>query len=166
MNVEFADMPNSSRVWLYRADRPLTANEQVYALEKLRAFTQQWAAHGTALQSCAICKYEQYLILLVNEKQAAASGCSIDASVHCIKEIGTQLGLNFFDRLSVSYLDETGVLQCVSKKAFKTAIADGVVTADTIVLNDMLQTKEDLENKWQQKLAESWLSRYLTAAIS
>ena len=44
---------------------------------------------------------DHFIIFGVDEKQIAASGCSIDSSVKLMKEIGEKFTIDFFDRLKL-----------------------------------------------------------------
>ena len=78
-------LPGLSRVWIYLADRMLSNQEQVELRGELEAFVQQWSAHGTPLQASWQLLGGRALAIGLDEGQANASGCSIDASVACLR---------------------------------------------------------------------------------
>ena len=65
-----------SRVWIYVAERPLTADEAQVVSEALAEFTQRWTAHNQSLQATGELFQQQIILLMVDETHAGASGCS------------------------------------------------------------------------------------------
>lgn len=97
----FPDYPESARVWIYAADRFLSGTEEAFAQEHLNAFLKQWAAHGTDLFAEGAILHNTFVVIVADEEKVKASGCSIDSSVRFIKELGKELQVDFFNRLSV-----------------------------------------------------------------
>jgi hypothetical protein len=100
------EYPNSSRVWVYQTDRKLSVEEQAKIQVEMKAFTQQWAAHGKGLKASSGVLFESLLVLIVDQSQEAASGCSIDSSVHFIKALGVKYGFDCFNRNAIAYVKE------------------------------------------------------------
>ena len=101
----FPELPDSSRIWLHLANRKLVASEEQFLKEELTLFLDSWSAHGKRLQCNATLLFSQYLIFSVDENIESASGCSIDSSVHFVKRMGSELGIDFFMRLEVLVID-------------------------------------------------------------
>ncbi len=97
----FPELPGSSRIWLYLANRKIVASEEQFLKVELTVFLDSWSAHGKRLQCNATLLFSQYLIFSVDENIESASGCSIDSSVHFAKRMGSELGIDFFTRLEV-----------------------------------------------------------------
>lgn len=90
-----------SKVWIYQADRFLTETEKVWLQEQMNEFTENWASHGSQLKASGIIYNDFTVVLAVDTTVANSSGCSIDKSVHFIKEVGKALQVDFFNRLKV-----------------------------------------------------------------
>ncbi len=160
MFVEFEKMAGNSRVWLYQADRDLTAEEQKFMLEQTKNFLTTWAAHGANLSSSVKIFYERFLVILVDENFASVSGCSIDSSVHFVKALETELKVNFFDRTNVAFLEDGNVfLEPLNK--IKNRVSEGIISGDTLTFNNLIKNKSELEKSWMVPASETWLSRYL-----
>jgi hypothetical protein len=101
----FPNLPAHSRVWLYLANRKLDATEAQYVNEQMQHFLSNWAAHNKKLTCDGVLLLNQYLILAVNEDIESASGCSIDSSVRFVKSLGSELNIDFFNRLKVMVLE-------------------------------------------------------------
>lgn len=98
MYIPFNELPGSSRVWIYQANRFLTTNECEVISDSLTKATNQWAAHGAPLKASFEIIENRFVIIAADESHNAASGCSIDASTHWLKDLGNQLNVDFFDR--------------------------------------------------------------------
>lgn len=151
----FSDMPPHSRVWIYQADRQLSESEQQRLHELVEPFVEGWQAHGKKLNSRYAFLYNTFLILMVDEGGAMASGCSIDDSVHTIQQLEKELSVDFMNRMVVTYRDgET--LKHATMNDFWALIKAGRVTQETIVFNNLISSKKDLDENWEVPLSESW----------
>lgn len=146
------------RIWIYQANRKLTAAEWQYADEVLSAFTDQWKAHGTPLAARSEIRYQQFIILMVDDAVATPSGCSIDASVRLLKKIEADLGVSLFDRMPITYKSGDRV-ETVSKSEFEKLVHSGSVNKDTVVFNNLIQTYPELATAWEVPLKDSWHAR-------
>lgn len=154
-----------SRVWVYVAERPLTETETEWLQSRLDAFTQQWTAHNNALKACAEVFDGQVILLMVDETQAGASGCSIDSSVHFLEKAGLQLGVNLFDRRRFGWL-EGEQLRFEHQEIVEQELGNGKITADTLMVNTLAGTRRALSEQWLQPLHKSWHKRILTVPAS
>jgi len=144
-----------SKVWIYQGDREFS-NQEVSAIQQqLNDFTAQWKAHGHQLQAKADVLYNYFIVFTVDEATAGASGCSIDASVRIIKGLEVQYGIDLFNRFSMAYKVDDKVV-VVNKEDFETLISIKKVTPDTIVFNNLVQTLQDFETKWEVPFKDSW----------
>ncbi|SFH20065.1 ABC transporter ATPase [Pedobacter insulae] len=144
-----------SKIWIYQSNRAFTANEVIEIQQKLDEFTAQWTAHGHQLKAKAEIRYNFFIVLIVDQESANATGCSIDSSVRVIKEIEQTYNVDLFDRFNVAYKinDEVYVN---SKEDFETLISIKNVTSETIVFNNLVQTLAEYETKWEVPLVQSW----------
>ena len=109
-NQLFPQLPDTSRVWLYVSDRPFDATESNYIQDALSDFTQnKWATHGTKLMASGSVLMNQLVVLAVDQDVMNASGCSIDSSVRLMKQLGTELKVDFFNRLFVLISKESEI---------------------------------------------------------
>ena len=72
--VSFDALPDSSRLWIFAADRALNAEESKALLAEVDAFLAQWKAHGHPLTVAREWKYDRFLLVGVDEASAGASG--------------------------------------------------------------------------------------------
>jgi len=144
-----------SKVWIYQSNRAFTDTELVSLQQKLDAFTKDWAAHGQALKAKAEIRHHFFIVLIVDQEQANASGCSIDSSVRFMKEVEKEYGIDLFDRFNMAYKIDDQVF-VNTKEDFETLISMKKITLDTIVFNNLVQTLAEYETRWEVPVAESW----------
>ncbi len=147
-----------SRVWVYTSNRPLTDDEVATAKQTLDVFTRQWTAHNQALQAKAEVFQNQYVILMVDETRAGASGCSIDKSVHFLEQLGQHLGVDLFERMRFAWV-ENETMHFATRAEFSALVGEGRISTTTPVVNTLAQTRQELETKWLLPFGESWHRR-------
>ena len=145
----------NSRVWIYQSDRILSPEEVKQIQEKLDGFTSQWLAHGHELLALAEIRYNQFIIISVDEQQVGATGCSIDKSVNLMKQIEQELNINLFNRFALAYRDRKGI-QTVNRNDFEKLIETRIITPETIVFNNLVTTRKELATNWEVAFRNSW----------
>lgn len=148
----------ASRVWVYLASRDLTPHEVEAIHPVLEQFTRQWVSHNRQLKATGKVLYNRAIILMVDETSAGASGCSIDSSVHFIENLGNQIGVNFFERFAFGAKLGDKV-RFFNKEDFKAAYQNGQINDQTPVFDNLVNTKEALEQKGWMPLEKTWLKR-------
>ncbi len=151
-----------SRVWVYQCNRIFTLDEALEIEELLKEFTIQWKSHGTPVKGEAHLFFGQFIVLIADQTATGVSGCSTDSSVRLVKNIEQQFTVNMFDRTTLAFLvkdksDSYGT-QLLPLSQLQYAIDNGFINADTLYFNNLVQTKQELENKWIVPLRESWLA--------
>ena len=160
MFIDFNTMPDNSRVWIYQANREFTTDELNKISNKLKNFVSNWKRHGDDLKASFKIEYDQFIILSVDEDFNDVSGCSIDASVHIIKEIQNELNVDLLNKMNVSFKDGNNI-NTVSLKDFKEFAKQNKITADTVVFNNMINSKADFDSTWEVEASKSWHSKFL-----
>lgn len=148
-----------SRIWIYQADRFLSGEEVQAITAELNAFVSAWTAHGSALSGKGYILESLFVILEVDERVAGVTGCSIDKSVHFIKSLGSKFNIDFFDRMRVAYISQTNTVQVAARSEFEELVKTGIVTPDTIVFNNLINSSEEIVDKWKIPFKDSWHSR-------
>ena len=149
------EFSSQSRVWVYQADRKLNDAEALQIQVQLDNFATGWTAHNNQLKAKAEIRYNRFLILIVDESQAGASGCSIDKSVNFMKSLEQQFGINLFDRFNLAYRDGEEVVS-VPRQQFEELLKQGKINTETIVFNNLAQNVTELQNKWEVPFKDSW----------
>lgn len=145
----------SSRVWVYQSDKELNGADVNKLQEALNNFTTSWTAHNNQLKAKAEIRYNRFIILIVDESQAGATGCSIDKSVRFMKDIEQHFGISLFDRFNLAYRSGEQILS-VPRHTFEELIVNKTIDSNTVVFNNMVQNLSELESKWEVPVKESW----------
>ena len=158
--LKLADMPDTSRVWVYKADRVLEPNEVNTILQDGQVFTDSWQAHGQDLKAAVDVLLDRFVVIMVDEQVADVTGCSIDNSVHFIKALEQKVDVQLTDRMVIWYEEEGEIRKCRTAP-FKEKACNGHVNGETIVYNDLVNNKADLVDKFRVPAKNSWLSSLL-----
>jgi hypothetical protein len=98
----FTNFSLTSKVWIYLSNRKFDDTESDFIQHSLNQFTKnEWKTHGKSLHASGQLLFNQLIVMIVDEDVNSASGCSIDSSVHMIKKLGSELKVDFFNRLYV-----------------------------------------------------------------
>ncbi len=159
MIVEFKDLPETARVWIYQANRTLEEEQIDKLATNATTFCQQWEAHSTPLKSAFKILHSKFLVLAVDEGYNMASGCSIDSSVRFVKQAEQQLGVNFFDRTQVAFLIDENVYT-TGLHTIKDEISSGKIAPETLTFNLQAQNVAEFQKKWLVPVQESWMKKY------
>ena len=156
----YQDLPDHARVWVYQANRLFSKDEQLDIKSLSDDFLQEWNAHGSKLSAAIESFYELFIVVIVDEEVAQASGCSIDSSFQFIKNLEIQLEVSLLDRLTIAHRDDHGI--CLTRiDEFENLIRSGEVTGETIVFNNLVDTKADFDAKWEVLMKDSWHRKLL-----
>jgi len=160
MLVDFKSLPDSSRIWIYQANRSFTSEELAEIKIALDDFVSEWTAHGQDLKSGYEIRYKRFIVLGLDQSLTSASGCSIDASVHFIQHLEKKYSIELLDKMNVSYKQGEYVAY-KSLMDFKKMAKQKAVSAKTIVFNNLVATKGEYLEHWEVPAADSWHSRFI-----
>lgn len=151
-----SEFPDHSRVWVYQSSRPFSEQEKREINEQLYQFYVQWQAHGAAVKGWAALLFNRFVVMMADEAVTSVSGCSMDSAARIVKSLERQYEVNFFDRLSITFLVK-GKPEVLPMHQVQYAIDRGFIDADTPMFNNLVDTKGALLEKWLLPLRESWL---------
>jgi len=169
MNLEYKSLLNEnfspdSRVWIYQSSRLFTMSEALAIEDLLNDFTDKWLSHGTPVKGAGYLFFGQFIILMADEKATGVSGCSTDSSVRLIKDIEQHFGVNMFDRTTLAFVVKDKV-QLLPLSQLQYAFDNRFIDSHTIYFNNLVQTKEELENNWLVPIKDSWLSKKIIVNV-
>jgi len=145
----------NSRVWVYQANRKLNDSEVSAIQKQVDEFTTLWTAHNNQLKARGEVRYNRFIILIVDETQAGASGCSIDKSVRFVQQLEQQYNMHLLDRFNLAYREGAEVFSA-PRHDFENLLKQGAIDSKTIVFNNMVKDLTELENKWEVPFKDSW----------
>lgn len=154
--IDFQQLPDHGRLWVFPASRPLGSEERDALLGEVDDFLDGWAAHGVPLRAARDLHEDRFLLVGVDQDASAPSGCSIDALVGRLRALGSRLDTVLIEHGSVWYRDG-GEIRSVGRAEFKALAASGKVTPDTPVLDTTLTRVDDVRGgRLERPARESW----------
>jgi hypothetical protein len=160
MHKPFESLADHSRIWIYQANRKLTAADQKLLSAGLTQMCEQWTAHGTPLDTSFNILNDQFIVLAVDETANGASGCSIDGSVRTLKNLQQPLGLDLFDRTLAAF-ELNGQIVIHRLSDIRNLFEKKALSADTIAFNNAVTTKGEWQTNWRVRVKDSWMARFL-----
>ena len=160
MLVSFDKMPDTSRIWIYQSNRKLSEEEEKEISSAMDAFIEKWTAHGQRLQASYEIKYDRFIIIALDQSHAAASGCSIDASVHFIQALEKRYNIDLLDKMNVTFR-QGEYITYKSLADFKKMAKDKAISSETIVFNNLVTNIGEYKDFWEVAAKESWHKRFL-----
>ena len=161
MNLEYKHLlennfHSDSRVWVYQSSRLFALSEALEIELMLKNFAAEWKSHGVPVKGAGYLFFGQFIILMADETATGVSGCSTDSSVRLIKNIEQSFGVNMFDRLNLAFVINDKV-QLLPMTQLQYAFDNQFINPDTLYFNNLVQTKEELEENWLVPVKDSWL---------
>jgi hypothetical protein len=165
--TDLSIFPNEARLWVFGADRALTIAEADAVDRDLEPFVTAWVAHGTNLRAAHVIRENRFVLIAVDETAHGASGCSIDAMVRRLAEVGDLLGLSLVDGSLVWYRDRAGDIVSCDRASFRIRSEQGEIDDSTPVFDLTIQTLGDLRSDLLERPArESWHARLLSSGVA
>jgi hypothetical protein len=157
------DFSDESKVWIFQSNRPFIEKEQKEIDEQLHQFYVQWLAHGDAVKGWAKLLFNQFVVVLADESGTNVSGCSTDSMVRIIKSLERQYEVNFFDRMTITFLIN-GKAQMLPFGQIPYALEKGYIDENTLTFNNIATTKAELLETWLVPMKASWLAQRVSFA--
>lgn len=153
-------LPASARVWIYKSATPFTPEQRAVIRERGAAFTADWSSHGERVIGAMEVLHGHFLVLAADIKDMSICGGAIDASTRLVKELERDLGLQLTDRMVVVY-EEAGKVGACHMNELEQMAQAGTIDGDTLVYNDLVQSKRELDESFRVPLRTTWMKRYL-----
>lgn len=169
MNFEYKhllpeDFDPGSRVWIYQSSRLFMLSEALEIEKLMNDFVSQWNSHGSPVKGYANLFFGQFVVLMADETASGVSGCSTDSSVRLIKNFETRFNVNMFDRQMLAFIVKDKI-QLLPLSQLNYAVENNFIDSNTLYFNNLVQTKQELENNWIVPVKDSWLSKRLAIKV-
>ena len=159
MFVEYSSLSEEAKVWIYPSSRKFYPQEIDEVTQKIEEFVAKWKADDENFKTSFQFLYNRFIIFLV-EEDAEVSNADIDTQVAFILQLQQEYNVELLDKMNVCF-KQGEYTQYKELKDFKKLIKNKAVTGKTIVFDNLIQTKEELENYWEVPITESWYNRFL-----
>lgn len=161
------ELPGSSWVWIFGADRPPDPLETARVRDRMRGFLEEWTAHRRDLRAGLDWRHQRFLVVAVDEADAAASGCSVDELMRELEALEREAGLGLVDTAPVWFRDprREGRIRTVSRSRFRELARAGEIGPDTVVFDLTADSLDAVRSgRWEAPARESWHASLLPAA--
>jgi hypothetical protein len=156
------DFNDTSRVWIYQANRSFSLEETALVKAKLAQFVQEWRSHGERVKGFAQLFFDQFIVIMADESATGVSGCSTDSSVRVMKEIEQEFNVPLFNRQSLAFLINNEV-KLVALTSLNEAVNANLLDGNTLYFNNTLLSKHELMENWIILVKDSWLGKRIKA---
>ncbi|RLZ12347.1 ABC transporter ATPase [Faecalibacter macacae] len=153
------NLADDSRIWIFQANRKFSSEEKEVIILKLKKFIADWNAHGASLLADFDLPYDQFIVVGVDEKQASASGCSIDKLTKIIRELDAEYNFEFLNRMLIAFEQEESI-KIEKLPSFKSNIKEGLYN-DIKVFNNGISNLAEFKSIWVLPIEKSWAKSLL-----
>ncbi len=154
--TSFDQLPDSARVWVFAASRPVTGAAAERLLGVVDQHLDQWAAHGAPLTSGRAWADDAVLTVAVDQRTANASGCSIDGLFRTLQRLEPEVGASMVGGGRVVFRDATGAVRSVSRDEWTELGKRGEVSSGTPVFDTTVQTLGEWRERLEVEAGKSW----------
>jgi len=153
----FAELPDSSRAWLFAAAEPIEATNREAILSDLEPVLSKWKSHGTMVPARGTFLDEVTLLVVADFTGAEMSGCSIDRMIAAARDAGKDTGIDLVDvPAGVHHWGPDGV-RFSSRKDFGDLVRQGFVDRGTLVLDLTVITLGAVrQGRWKRPAGQGW----------
>lgn len=160
MLINFDKLSDNAKIWIYQSDRKFYKEEIPLIINKIESFLNNWENNGNPIEASYLFKYDRFIILAANPMDESLSTKTIDNSVAFILNLQAEFNVELLDRLNVCF-KQGEFVQYKDVLTFKKLIKNKSISSKTIVFNNLINIKEELENNWEIPITESWHNRFL-----
>ncbi|MGY5354742.1 ABC transporter ATPase [Wenyingzhuangia sp. IMCC45467] len=156
MLVDFNQLENTAKVFLYPSNKKFHPELLSEIETKVQDFTKEWCKKNNIEAGYNI-KYQRFIVIAINPNQAITTGI-IDELVTFIFKLQLEHDIELLDKLNVCF-KQGEFVQYKDVKEFKKLIKNKSVNKSTIVFDNLINTKEELESDWELPAEDTWYAR-------
>lgn len=160
MLVSYDSLPEDAKVWIYPSSRKFYKDEIPAIEEKIKTFAENWKNDNETFKVACRFLYNRFIIFIADDSESTVNHQDLDKLVAFILQLQNEYEIELLDRMNVCF-KQGEFTQYKDVKAFKKLIKSKAVSEKTIVFDNLIQTKEELENYWEVPITESWYNRFL-----
>ncbi|MHB9147393.1 MAG: hypothetical protein ACYC2U_03040 [Candidatus Amoebophilus sp.] len=158
MYIPFQQLSDQASIWVYQADRRLSATDEQAILEQAKKFLENWSSHGRPLQASALIKHSYFLILGIEKADFELTCCTTDSTIQFLHTLKSTMNINFLDRSKVVLRTDNTYL-AVSVREAKEKLQDASLSSDTFTFDNTITQKQDLETRWLIPIKDAWFAK-------
>jgi len=160
MFVDYNSLPEDSKVWVYPSDRKFYPNEIEGIEVKIKNFIENWETGNENFKASYQFLYHRFIIFAVDVSSYQLTNEDIDTSVSFILELQETYKVSLLDKMNVCF-KQGQFVQYKELKDFKKLLKNKALTGKSIIFDNLVSNKEDLDNHWEMPIEDSWYNRFL-----
>lgn len=160
MLVSYESLSEMAKVWVYPSSRKFYQNELSEVEDKIKIFISEWKNEDPSFKASYRFLYDRFVVILAEEDESKLSNQDLDQVVAFILSLQTDYDIELLDRMNVCF-KQGEYVQYKEVKEFKKLLKNKSVSKNTVVFDNLIQSKEELENFWEVPITESWYHRFL-----
>ena len=160
MWIEFNELPDHARIWIYQSSKEFDSVITPRLTGEIQNFIAKWEAHGKPLRASSEVFYNRFLVIGVDESHNQVTGCSTDASVNFVRALGSELGIDFFDRMKMPVLIGEKV-ELIELERFRKKELPADVSESSVTFDNLIREKGQLDTSWKKQVSDTWLAKYM-----
>ncbi|QNR23863.1 ABC transporter ATPase [Croceimicrobium hydrocarbonivorans] len=164
MYSAFDEMNEDARIWIYQSTEFLEFEKVERITARLMNFLDDWKAHGHPLNASFTIIYDRFIVVSLDEASYQATGCSIDKLVQHMQNLERELNISLLDRTQIAFRDHNSMIETMHMMDFRAALENGDLDQNTVVFNNLVATKGEMEKKWETIISNSWHKDWLPIA--
>lgn len=159
MLVNEDTLPEDARIWVYPSSRKFYPQEIEGLTAKINDFIVSWKSTDENFKASFQVLHDRFIIFYADEI-SELSNADIDFQVSFVLKLQEEYKIELLDRMNACF-KQGEFIQYKDLKEFRKLLKSKSVNDKTIVFNNLIQTKDELDNNWEVPITESWYSRYL-----
>ncbi|PQB08519.1 ABC transporter ATPase [Polaribacter filamentus] len=160
MFVDYNTISEDAKVWVYPSSRKFYPTEIEEVEQKIKTFVENWKADDENFKASYQFLYHRFIIFVADVSETTVTNADIDASVSFILELQETYKIELLDKMNACF-KQGEFVQYKELKDFKKLVKNKAVTGKTIIFDNLINNKEDLENFWEISIENSWYNRFL-----
>ena len=160
MFVDYSVLPEDAKVWVYPSSRKFYPTEIEEIEQQIKIFVKNWKADDENFKASYQFLHNRFIIFVADVSETTITNLDIDASVSFILELQETYKVELLDKMNACF-KQGEFVQYKELKDFKKLVKNKAVTGKTIIFDNLINNKEDLENFWEISIENSWYNRFL-----
>ena len=160
MFVNFDEIPEDAKVWVYPSSRKFYTDEIPEISEKIKTFVTEWKADDESFKASYQFLYNRFIVITADDITTPLKNSDIDDSVSFILSLQETYEVALLDRMNICF-KQGEFVQYKDLKDFKKLLKNKALTGKSIIFDNLITTKQDFDNLWEIPIEESWYNRFL-----
>jgi len=152
MLVDYNLLPETSKIYIYPSSRKFYTDEFSVINEKIEKYLKEFSA----IDSFFEIKYQRFIIIIISDKTPLSIEQN-DELISFILSLEKEFKITLLDKVNICF-KQGEYVQLKEIPDFKKLIKNRGVSKKTIVLDNLINTKEEYENYWEMPAESSWIS--------